>query len=90
MGNLQVTQPLPTPALMGIGYGYLQVAGTAGFFFFYLHIASFSLGGSNTPMKGELVEAGYYILVNIYYCLVPVNEHECDTMHSCSFTGTKQ
>jgi hypothetical protein len=47
--------------------------------------------GSDTPKKGELVEAAYYILVDVYYCLVPVNEHEWQhTTCSCSFTGTKQ
>jgi hypothetical protein len=54
----------------------------------------FYLGGSNAPKKGELVEAAYYILIDVYYCLVPVNKHERetrrDTMCSCLFTGTKQ
>jgi len=49
------------------------------------------LMGSNALKKGELVEAAYYILVDVYYCLVPVNEHEWRRMTcSCSFTGTKQ
>jgi len=30
--------------------------------------------GSNTLKKGELLEAAYYILVDVYYCLVPVNK----------------
>ena len=34
------------------------------------------LMGSDAPKKEELVEAAYYILVDAYYCLVPVNEHE--------------
>ena len=42
----------------------------------YLLIYYFYLGGSNAPEKGELVEVAYYILINIYYCLVPVNKHE--------------
>jgi hypothetical protein len=45
----------------------------------------FYLGGSDTPQKGELVEAGHYILVDVYYCLVPVNEHECVASCSCLF-----
>ena len=31
------------------------------------------LGGSDAPKKKELVEAAYYMLVNVYYCLAPVN-----------------
>ena len=41
---------------------------------FYLLIYLFYLGGCNALKKGELVEAAYYILVDVYYCLVPVNE----------------
>jgi hypothetical protein len=109
------------------GYGYgsaarypfetrTHAAGTAGFFFVYLHVASviftgfgtqmsaanplftylLCLGtnipmGSDAPRKGELVEAASYILVDVYHCLVPVNEHERRRATcSCSFTGTKQ
>jgi hypothetical protein len=55
--------------------------------------------GSDALKKGKLVKAAFYILVDVYYCLVPVNKHEhvvrneherrCTTC-SCSFTGTKQ
>ena len=43
------------------------------------------LGGSDAPKKGELVEAAYYILVYVYYYLVPVNEHEHVASHSYLF-----
>ena len=60
-------------------------------FTYLLCLGTNILMGSNAPKKGELVEAAYYILVDAYYCLVPVNEHEHVMCHcSCSFTGTKQ
>ena len=47
-------------------------------FTYLLLFVYFYLGGSDAPKEGELVEAAYYILIDVYYCLVPVSKHEHD------------
>jgi hypothetical protein len=72
------------------GFG-TQMSAANPLFTYLLCLGTNILMGSNAPKKGELVEAAYYILVDVYHCLVPVNEHEWRrVMCSCSFTGTKQ
>jgi hypothetical protein len=72
------------------GFG-TQMSAANPLFTYLLCLGTNILMGSDTPKKGELVEAAYYILVDVYYYLVPVNEHEQQrTTCSCSFTGTKQ
>jgi hypothetical protein len=55
-----------------------QMSATNLLFTYLLLFVYFYLGGSDALKKGELVEAAYYILIDAYYCLVPVNKHECD------------
>jgi hypothetical protein len=59
------------------GFG-TQMSAANLLFTYLLLFMYFYLGGSDAPKKGELVEAAYYILIDVYYCLVPVNEHERD------------
>jgi hypothetical protein len=73
---------MTTTYLTFTGFG-TQMSAANLLFTYLLLIYLFYLEGSNAPKEGELVEAGYYIVVDVYYYLVPVNKCECIASRSC-------